>query len=108
MDGTGNDCKLHVDKNKIVTLLVRFKDFSLFCRTSYVKSIDGNWGSLQPNGSFDGMIGMIERKEVDCAVSGFGLMKERSRVADYLNPTGYLRFVAKHFSYVTLTISESM
>ncbi len=54
--------------------------------TRYVKSIDGSWGSLNPDGTFNGMIGMLERGEVDCAVSAFGLLKSRAKAADFLDP----------------------
>ena len=48
-----------------------------------VPSIDGSWGSLQPGGSFGGMIGMILRNEVDMAVSDFLMTDNRYQVVDY-------------------------
>ncbi len=38
------------------------------------------------NGSFNGMIGMLERKEIDCAIAGFGLTAQRAAVVDSINP----------------------
>ncbi len=37
------------------------------------------------------MLGMLERNEIDCAISGFGLSATRSRAADYMNPVGFVR-----------------
>ncbi len=56
-----------------------------------MKSVDGGWGSQNANGSFNGMVGMIQRGEVDCAVSGFGLFKERAKVNDYHSPIGHIK-----------------
>ncbi|KAG1666940.1 putative glutamate receptor [Nymphon striatum] len=46
---------------------------------------NGKWGSLLPDGSWNGMIGMLERKEVDIAVSGLSRTTARLKVADFSN-----------------------
>lgn len=51
-----------------------------------VPSIDGQWGSMAPDGSFSGMIGMLQRKEVDFAVTTFFPSDQRKRVSDLLGP----------------------
>ncbi len=61
------------------------------CSSRYVRSIDGNWGSLNPDGTFNGMIGMLERGEVDCTVSAFELLQSRAKAADYLDPYETIR-----------------
>ena len=48
-----------------------------------VPSIDGSWGSLQEDGSFGGMIGMILRGDVEVAVSDFLMTDTRYKVVDY-------------------------
>jgi hypothetical protein len=59
-----------------------------FCyRFNIRHSIDRSWGSKQPDGqSFDGMIGMLQRQEIDVAPAVFLFSKERAEGAKYLNP----------------------
>ncbi|XP_064102846.1 glutamate receptor ionotropic, kainate 2-like [Macrobrachium nipponense] len=52
---------------------------------SLVQSSDGSWGFLFPNGTWNGIIGMILKKEVDFALGPFGISYIRSRVIDYTN-----------------------
>ncbi len=49
-------------------------------------TIDGAWGSRQADGSFNGIIGMLERQEVEMGVASFSLQKSRSEAADHLFP----------------------
>nr|XP_027209911.1 probable glutamate receptor [Penaeus vannamei] len=44
---------------------------------------DREWGRGLPNGSFTGMIGMCQRKEVDMALGPFGVTWERAQVVDF-------------------------
>ena len=48
-----------------------------------VESSDGGWGSLQDDGSWSGMIGMILRDEIEIAVSDFFITAPRSKVVEY-------------------------
>ena len=48
-----------------------------------IPSVDGSWGSLQPDGSYGGMIGMILRDEVEVAVSDFLMTESRFQAVDY-------------------------
>ncbi len=48
-----------------------------------VLSVDGSWGQECANGSFDGMVGMVLRDEVDMAVSDFYVTEGRARVVDF-------------------------
>ncbi len=61
--------------------------------SKYVRSIDGGWGSKQEDGTINGMIGMLNRSEVDCAVSDFGLTRDRASAADFINPIAAARFI---------------
>jgi hypothetical protein len=50
------------------------------------RSIDGYFGSKQSDGSFNGMVGMLNRQEIDIAAAVFVPSKERSEAAQFLNP----------------------
>ncbi len=54
--------------------------------TTLIHSIDGTWGSLQSDGTMSGMIGMLQRKEVEVALAGFIIMKDRAEAADFVTP----------------------
>ncbi|XP_076056372.1 glutamate receptor 2-like [Oratosquilla oratoria] len=59
----------------------------------YVKPDDGLWGSPFPNGSWYGMLGMLQRNEADIAQVGpFGVTLERAQVVDFSYPI----FVSDH------------
>ncbi|KAA0188335.1 Ionotropic receptor 138 [Hyalella azteca] len=53
-----------------------------------VRPADGAWGIPRPDGSGDwnGMIGMVKRKEADLALGPFGLTFSRSRVVSFTSP----------------------
>ena len=48
-----------------------------------VPSIDGSWGSLQSDGNYGGMIGMILRDEVEVSVADYLMTEDRFQVIDY-------------------------
>ena len=48
-----------------------------------IPSIDGAWGSMNPNGSFNGMIGMLERDEIDIALTSFYVTEARAKACDF-------------------------
>ena len=48
-----------------------------------VPSIDGSWGSLQSDGNYGGMIGMILREEVEVSVADYLMTEDRFQVIDY-------------------------
>ena len=50
-----------------------------------VASVDGKFGAPTANGSFNGMTGMVERNEVDIAISSFFLTVERAQAVDFSN-----------------------
>ncbi|TRY76579.1 hypothetical protein TCAL_10143 [Tigriopus californicus] len=53
---------------------------------SIIRPPDGKWGVLEANGSWNGMVGMVSRKEVDFALGPFGMSAERSEVIDFSFP----------------------
>ncbi|XP_068228772.1 glutamate receptor ionotropic, kainate glr-3-like [Palaemon carinicauda] len=48
-----------------------------------IKPLDGEWGRDLGNGTFSGMIGMCQRKEVDLAIGPFVLSWGRYQAADF-------------------------
>ncbi|XP_071524871.1 glutamate receptor U1-like [Panulirus ornatus] len=44
---------------------------------------DGNWGSPMKNGTFNGMVGMVQRQTVDFAIAGFTITYIRDTVIDF-------------------------
>ncbi|KAK7489245.1 hypothetical protein BaRGS_00019497, partial [Batillaria attramentaria] len=50
---------------------------------------DNSWGQEQADGQWDGLIGMLTRKEADMAVGPLTLTLERSSVADPATPYAY-------------------
>ena len=59
-----------------------------------VESVDGKFGGLTSNGTFNGMIGMLQRQEVDFAAMAISVMNTRAQVADPGLPMGYLKQVS--------------
>lgn len=54
--------------------------------TEHVVAPDRRWGSPWPNGSFYGMIGMVERREVDMAACLITINSIRATVVDFTFP----------------------
>ncbi|KAG7158152.1 Glutamate receptor-like 37, partial [Homarus americanus] len=52
-------------------------------RYTTVLSPDGEWGRQLPNGSFTGLIGKTQRKEVDMSLGPFSVTWERAQVVDF-------------------------
>ncbi|XP_064095161.1 glutamate receptor ionotropic, delta-1-like [Macrobrachium nipponense] len=55
-------------------------------RYSIAQPPDGSFGSLLPNGSWNGMVGMVIRKEVDLALGPFAITYDRSVAVDFSFP----------------------
>ena len=63
---------------------IRLLNCLLVChRYTMVESIDGGWGSVNDEGTWTGMIGMILRNEIDIAISDFCVTEARSRVVTF-------------------------
>ena len=45
-----------------------------------IRPSDGMWGTTDENGTWNGMLGMVKRKEVDFALGPFGIIYEREKV----------------------------
>ena len=55
-------------------------------RTEFVQPTDHAWGSLLPNNSWSGMMGMVVRGEADVAISAFTMTKGRLAAIDFMSP----------------------
>ncbi|KAF0292382.1 Glutamate receptor ionotropic, kainate 1 [Amphibalanus amphitrite] len=71
-------------------------------------SVDGEWGGLDANGRWTGLVGMLQRQEVDVSVGHLSITRDRSQVIDYtesLFMLGYSLFIKKpstlDFSWTT-------
>ncbi|XP_070509108.1 ionotropic receptor 75a-like [Chironomus tepperi] len=70
---------------------------------TYFQDQSKSWGYLQEDGTFDGMIGMMVRKEVDVGGTSMFLRSERHEVLSYTSETWYLRtcFIFQQPDYST-------
>ncbi len=51
-----------------------------------VPSFDGQWGIADANGTWNGMVGALVRKEADMCTAALSVLLERSRVIEYAIP----------------------
>ncbi len=60
---------------------------ALSCNFSvaWITPADGNYGAPLGNGSFNGLTGLLQRKETDIVAAGFAVTLERSAVVSYSN-----------------------
>lgn len=50
----------------------------------YVESVDGKYGTIDDNETmYNGLIGMLQKNEIDSAISDLSLSKDRAMVIDY-------------------------
>ena len=62
-------------------------------RSVYVKTEDGAYGSTQPDGTINGMIGKLARDEADAAIDGFTILASRAQWAEPLVPLGFYEYL---------------
>lgn len=79
------DGKAHVvggfEKTLLNIILQKFRmNYTLTCPH------DGQWGSLDSNGSWSGLVGMIQRNEADIVMGGFAVTEQRTAVLKYSYP----------------------
>ena len=65
-----------------------FKELSHRLNFSFtvVNPPDGEWGVLKGDGTWSGMVGQLETKKVDIAVTDFTITEQRSRVMKFSTP----------------------
>ena len=50
------------------------------------KPPDGNYGAIKPDGSWNGMVGLLAKQDIDIAVTDFTVTLERSAVMTFATP----------------------
>ena len=53
---------------------------------SLIKPPDGQWGAIQPDGSWSGMVNLLASQEIDIAATDFTVTEERSIVMTFATP----------------------
>ncbi len=87
MEQSYSFAKHHVEK-QLKTFCSIFLTSFLIIRNQYIEGENGAYGAVQPDGTMNGLIGMVSRNEADAAVQGLGIFATRSRFAKPLVPTG--------------------
>ncbi|XP_076068146.1 putative glutamate receptor isoform X1 [Oratosquilla oratoria] len=67
---------------ELLTIVARQLDFDYELKQPH----DHVWGTLLPNGSWSGMLGMLQREEVEFALGPFGVTQVRETVCDFSLP----------------------
>ncbi|XP_064100968.1 glutamate receptor U1-like [Macrobrachium nipponense] len=84
--------KVTEDKNGNIQLfgpmaeLLESLSYALNFSYTLTRPPDGAWGAPDENGNFNGMLGMIQRNEIDLALGPFGMTEGRARVAAFSRP----------------------
>ena len=50
-----------------------------------IKPPDGQWGTLQPDGTWSGMVNLLANQDIDIAATLFAVTEERSTVMTFTN-----------------------
>ena len=53
---------------------------------SLIKPPDEQWGSIQPDGTWSGMVNLLANQDIDIAATDFTVTKERSAVMTFATP----------------------
>ena len=51
-----------------------------------IKPPDGQYGGIQPDGTWNGMVGLLANQDIDIAVATFAISLERSTVMTFATP----------------------
>ena len=51
-----------------------------------IKPPDGKWGAIQPDGSWNGMVNLLAKQDIDIATTDFTVTHERSAVMTFATP----------------------
>ncbi len=88
-------CGIHLQhcltssKNNNCLVKGSYEIFKLFqFRNQYIEAESGAYGSVQADGTVNGLVGMVARNEVDAAIQGLGIFATRAQWAQPLVPTG--------------------
>jgi hypothetical protein len=56
------------------------------CTYTLIKPPDGQWGSIQADGTWSGMVNLLANQEIDIATAPFTVTEERSVVMTFASP----------------------
>ncbi|CAM1303941.1 Uncharacterised protein g3641 [Pycnogonum litorale] len=73
------EVKLNGFLGKVWTLLETIFKF----RTTFIITKDNTWGAKQPDGNWSGLIGDLQKRKADIALSTFTMTLDRSEVVDF-------------------------
>ena len=71
-----------------------------------IKPLDGQWGSIQPDGTWSGMVNLLANQEIDIATTDFTVTQERSDVMTFASPitqiyhTLFIKNPAENFNFM--------
>ena len=71
-----------------------------------IKPPDGQWGSIQPDGTWSGMVKLLANQEIDIATTDFTVTQERSAVMTFASPitqiyhTLFIKNPAENFNFM--------
>ena len=51
-----------------------------------IKPPDGQWGTIQPDGTWSGMVNLLANQDIDIATTDFTVTEERSTVMTFASP----------------------
>nr|XP_040579134.1 glutamate receptor ionotropic, delta-2-like [Lepeophtheirus salmonis] len=71
---------------------------SLNYKTNFTESVDCQWGSTDENGSWTGIIGMIERREADIGIGTITRTYDRAQAVDF--SLGFVEQFLTFFAHV--------
>ena len=61
------------------------KILDTFFRTNFVMPGDGTFGAMMKNGSWTGMVGMVQNGFAEIGTAAFSMTTQRIQVVDYLS-----------------------
>ena len=86
-----DDCNVNIVEDQqcyegIMYDLLLHMSLALNFTYDLVRPPDGKWGVGNADNEWNGMLGMIKRKEVDFALGPFGVIYERTKACDFTQP----------------------
>ena len=71
-----------------LTVVQIYLQQNYFISYTVVPSSDGLWGAMLENGSYNGLVGMLQRNEIDIGLASFIFTSLRFEAIGYLRPLG--------------------
>ena len=74
-----------------------------------IKPPEGQWGTIQPDGTWSGMVNLLANQDIDIATTDFTVTQERSAVLTFATPitqiyhTLFIKNPAEKFNFMAYT-----